>query len=108
MLPLEHAAASPPQRVFMEAAAKGEVAKASCDQDAHGHRVQSAWAWLRQPEGHVRKEDGCSHPAVALLMGGAALAGGLCVWEGQETSLQPAPVQGLALKRNAPVLQPAV
>lgn len=77
MLPLEHAAASPPQHVFMEATAKGEVVKASCDQEANGHRVQSAWAWLCQPEGHVWQEDGCSLPVVALLMGGAALAGGL-------------------------------
>lgn len=77
MLPLEHAAASPPQHVFMEAAAKGEVAKASCDPEADGHRVQSVWAWLCQPEGHVWQEDSCSLPVVGLLMGGAALAGGL-------------------------------
>ena len=56
-----------------------------------------------QTEEHVGKEDLSSQPAVALLMGGAALAGRLHIGESQEASLGPALVHGGVLKRDASI-----
>lgn len=51
-------------------------------------------------QSEVGKEDVSSQPAVALLMGGAALAGRLHIGESQEASLGPAFVQSSMLKRE--------
>lgn len=56
-----------------------------------------------QTEEHVGKEDVSSQPAVALLMGGAALTGRLHIGENKEASLGPALVQGSVLKRDSSI-----